>query len=140
VKLVGTPDQPGFETHLREILTQNRSHRRVEFLGRVSDDELLSLYANAFAVYYAPHDEDYGFVTLEAFASGKPVVTATDSGGVLDFVEDGKNGIVSAPAPEAIAGALNSLLDERRYQELTKDLSGAAAFFDWDEIVRRLTA
>ena len=32
-----------------------------------SDDELVELYADALAVVYAPFDEDYGYVTLEAF-------------------------------------------------------------------------
>ena len=30
---------------------------------------------------FAPFDEDYGYVTLEAFEARKPVVTASDSGG-----------------------------------------------------------
>jgi len=67
---------------------------RVEFLGRVPDDDLLRLYAHATAVYFAPWDEDYGYVTLEAFLSRKPVITAFDSGEPLEFVEDGQNGIV----------------------------------------------
>jgi glycosyltransferase involved in cell wall biosynthesis len=67
---------------------------RVEFLGFVPDDDLLGLYAHSTAVFFAPWDEDYGYVTLEAFLSQKPVITGFDSGGPLEFVEDGKNGIV----------------------------------------------
>ena len=36
---------------------------------------------------YAPFDEDYGYVTLEAFLARKPVITTTDAGGTLEFVE-----------------------------------------------------
>ena len=32
------------------------------------------------------YDEDYGYITLEAFFAGKPVITHTDSGGPLEFV------------------------------------------------------
>ncbi len=39
------------------------------------------LYKDALAVVYPPYDEDFGYVTLEAFLSRKPVVTCTDSGG-----------------------------------------------------------
>ena len=38
---------------------------------------------------FAPFDEDFGYVTLESFLAHKPVITATDAGGPLEFVEDG---------------------------------------------------
>jgi glycosyltransferase involved in cell wall biosynthesis len=82
----------------------------VEFLGRVSDEALIDLYAEAMGVFYAPFDEDYGYVTLEAMASGRPVVTATDSGGTLEFVKDGENGRIVSPDPLAFAEAFNGLL------------------------------
>lgn len=67
---------------------------RVEFLGFVPDERLLELYANCSAVFFAPLDEDYGYITLEAFLSQKPVITSFDSGGPLEFVEDRLNGLV----------------------------------------------
>ena len=70
---------------------------RVELAGAVDGDRLVDLYAGALAVYYAPFDEDYGYVTVEAFQSGKPVITTADAGGVLEFVRDGHNGIVCPP-------------------------------------------
>ena len=64
--------------------------------------------SGAFAVLYAPVDEDYGYVTVEAFLSGKPVVTCKDSGGTLDFVEDGvSSGYVADPEPQALAEAVD---------------------------------
>ena len=42
-----------------------------EFAGSASGDELVELYAGALAVIYAPFDEDYGYVTLEAFLVGE---------------------------------------------------------------------
>ena len=65
---------------------------RVAFLGAVDDDELLDLYADALAVAYPPFDEDFGYVTLEAFLARKPVITCVDSGGPNEFVIDGVNG------------------------------------------------
>jgi hypothetical protein len=50
---------------------------RVELLGFVSADELIALYAGARAAYYAPLNEDYGYVTVESFLSRKPVVTTS---------------------------------------------------------------
>ena len=86
---------------------------RVDFLGQVSDDTLLELYAGALAVVYAPYDEDYGYVTLEAFLARRPVVTTRDAGGPLEFVEHGTNGAVCEPDPEAIAGEINRLSGDR---------------------------
>ena len=73
-----------------------RSRADVTFAGRVTDEDLLSLYATCGAVIFPPADEDYGYISLEAFLSKKPVVTCTDSGGPLEFVEDGENGRVVA--------------------------------------------
>ena len=53
---------------------------RVRFLGEIDDDTLIELYANALAVVYPPFDEDFGYVTLEAFLSKKPVITTSDAG------------------------------------------------------------
>jgi glycosyltransferase involved in cell wall biosynthesis len=82
---------------------------RVRFLGEVGDAEIVDLYSGALGVIFAPYDEDYGYVTLEAFLSGKPVVTATDAGGPNEFVADGVNGRVVAPTPEAIGEAVRFL-------------------------------
>jgi glycosyltransferase involved in cell wall biosynthesis len=41
------------------------------------------------------------------------VVTCGDSGGVLEFVTDGDNGVVTAPEPAALAEALDRLWADR---------------------------
>ena len=47
-------------------------------------------------------------MTLEAFLARKPVITATDAGGPLEFVVDGVNGAVAEPEPEAIGAAISA--------------------------------
>jgi len=79
---------------------------RVEWAGSVDDRQLVNLYAGALGVVFPPFDEDYGYITLEAFLARKPVVTTTDAGGPLEFVEDGVTGLVVAPDPAAIADAI----------------------------------
>ena len=69
------------------------------FLGFVPAEELVALYAGCRAAYYGPVDEDYGYVTVEAFLSRKPVLTTTDAGGPLEFVTDGENGVGGASRP-----------------------------------------
>jgi glycosyltransferase involved in cell wall biosynthesis len=113
LKVVGSLDDLPFIDHLKAVIHKHGLQDRVEFLGRVSDDELRRLYANAGAVFYAPHQEDYGYVTLEAFASSKPVITATDSGGTLEFVKDGETGLVGPPDPERLGHRINQVIGDK---------------------------
>ncbi len=112
---------------------------RVRFAGRVSDAEAADLYAGARAVYYAPVDEDYGFATVEAFASAKPVITTADAGGVLEFVENGVTGYVTAPTPEAVAGSLAQVAADPA-RTATLGAAGAARVADitWEHVVDTL--
>lgn len=112
---------------------------RVDFLGTRSDEELIDLYAGALGVVYAPFDEDYGYVTLESFLSGKPVITASDSGGVLEFVEDGVNGCVCAPVPEEIARVINGLAGDRaRAAAMGAAGRERARLISWDGVIEKL--
>ncbi len=113
---------------------------RVELLGFVEDASLVDLYAGCLGVFYAPYDEDYGYVTIEAFKSGKPVVTASDSGGVLEFVEEGVTGLVgSAEQPQTIAARLDRLWEQR---DLAARLGAAGkarvASIGWDSVISEL--
>jgi glycosyltransferase involved in cell wall biosynthesis len=114
---------------------------RVEFFGSVDDERLLELYADALAVVYPPFDEDFGYVTLEAFLARKPVITATDSGGPNEFVVDGVNGFSCLPEPEAFAQAINALnADRRRAQSLGEAGQERARGITWDGVIEKLVA
>lgn len=115
---------------------------RVELPGRVSDERLLELYAGALAVFYAPFDEDYGYVTVEACRSQRPVLTTSDSGGVLEFVSDGVNGFVCAPGAHRELGArIDRLAGDRALAgRLGRAGAERVAEIDWDHVVERLLA
>jgi glycosyltransferase involved in cell wall biosynthesis len=124
---------------LEQLAAQTGVDDRVSFAGSVSGDDLIGLYANARAVIYAPFDEDFGYVTLEAFLSGKPVVTASDSGGPLEFVADGENGLVCAPAPDAMAAAVDRLIaDTALAERLGTAGRMRAQSVTWDGVVEQL--
>jgi glycosyltransferase involved in cell wall biosynthesis len=112
---------------------------RVRFLGRVSEGELAALYATCRAVAYVPVDEDFGMVPLEAFRSCKPVVTAGDSGGPLEFVRAEETGWVAEPDAASLAAALREALEDealaRRYGEAGLP---AAEAISWDGAIARL--
>jgi glycosyltransferase involved in cell wall biosynthesis len=112
---------------------------RVEFLGAVDDDTLVELYAGALAVGYAPFDEDFGYVTLEAFLARKAVVTTTDAGGPLEFVEHGVNGLVCDPSPAAVGEAFAALQhDAVRAVRLGEAGYERARLVTWDGVIERL--
>jgi glycosyltransferase involved in cell wall biosynthesis len=112
---------------------------RVEFAGAVGEEGLVDLYKGALAVVYTPFDEDYGYVTLESFLAHKPVITATDSGGPLEFVEDGVNGSISDPSPEALASAINGLAADRARAARLGDAGyERARQITWDGVIEQL--
>jgi glycosyltransferase involved in cell wall biosynthesis len=112
---------------------------RVELLGAVDTERLLDLYAGARAVLYVPFDEDYGYVTLEAFLARKPIITARDSGGPLEFVEDGVNGRICEPVPDSIADAIAAYADDERLAAAHGDAGYLRArTVTWDGVIERL--
>ncbi len=133
------PDGPE-RARLEQLAATLGISDRVRFLGRLPDAEVVHLYRTCRAVVYAPVDEDYGYAAVEALMAGKPVLTASDSGGVLEFVQDGVNGAVVAPD----AGALARVLDEwwRAPADAVRlGNSGPQAVADigWETVVRELT-
>ena len=111
---------------------------KIDFRGRVTDSELIDLYANARAVVYPPYDEDFGYVTLEAFLAHKPVVTASDSGGPLAFIENNTTGIVCEPEQEALAAAINNIADESRAKSLGDAGYERARQITWNGVIEKL--
>jgi len=78
----------GGGTKLKEL--QALAGPTVEFLGRVSDEELAKLYSQAIGFIFPPN-EDAGITPLEAMASGRPVL-AYGAGGALESVVAGMTG------------------------------------------------
>lgn len=117
---------------LRAIATPN-----VEFLGRVSDEELRELYARCrFSLL--PGEEDFGITPVEALASGKPVV-ALGRGGALETVPFFGGVFYSAPEDDAIGAAIE------RFEAIEEsirpaDLQAWARQFSEEEFMRRMSA
>jgi glycosyltransferase involved in cell wall biosynthesis len=112
--IAGPPDTPEDAEAMRCLVriegVEDRVTLDLRFLPRA---QLARLVNHALAVAYLPFDEDsLGYCTMEAFQAGKPVLTVTDAGGVLDIVRDGQTGLVVAPAPEALGGALAALVGD----------------------------
>lgn len=129
--------RPELERLIAELGVQDR----VSLLGWTSDADLVDLYAGALGVFYAPIDEDYGLVTLEAFYSARPVVTAVDAGGVLEFVSDKTNGRVLPVDPLAFAEVFDQLyLDRAEAKRLGEAGYITSRQISWEGCIRRLEA
>lgn len=136
--LAGEGGQYGY---LSELIAELGLQSRVRLLGAVSWDLMRALYARSFAVFFGPQDEDYGYVTLEAMLSHKPVITCTDSGGPLEFVIDGITGRVVEPQPALIADAIDALWADRAHTRQMGEAGHArytALDIRWDHVVARL--
>ncbi len=112
---------------------------RVTFTGRLTEPDLVTHLARCRAVVFVPHDEDYGFVTGEAFAAGKAVITCQDSGGPLELVRAGQNGWIAAPTAVGVATAIGEAMDgpgvaERLGRQGQRDISGLT----WANAVKKL--
>ena len=114
---------------------------KVRLIGRFSEQEKFTYYAQCLAVFFAPKDEDYGYITLEAMLSSKPVITCADSGGPLEFVEDQVTGYVCDPDPKAIARAIDKLYEDK---PKAKSMGQAgynkyhSANISWDNVIETL--
>lgn len=84
---------------------------KIEFLGRVSDEEKARLYQNALA-FINPQEEDFGITPVESMSSGRPVI-AYRKGGVLETVIDGKTGLFfNEQTPESLAEVIKLFKNE----------------------------
>lgn len=143
--VAGPPDSPGDLDALERMVEEHALQDVVDIRpGWMTDEDKADLLARCRACVYMPFDEDsYGYVTLEAYASGKPVITSTDSGtGVRALVIDEETGWVREPEPEAVADAFDCAYREaavvhdmgRAGQEKVEELN-----ISWDHVINELT-
>lgn len=131
----------GQKERYAQLIENYGLNNRVKLLGQISTEELIVYFAHSLAVFFGPKDEDYGYVTLEAMLSAKPVITCTDSGGPLEFVKHSDTGFVVAPRPESIASAIDFLFFN---QQVSKDMgqAGLAHYhrlnISWEAVVNTL--
>lgn len=128
------------EDRLRRLAAESGSANRIDWISRASDEEMLDLYSRARIVIVPPAGEDLGYVPLEAFLSGKPVLATDDAGGPLEFVRDGETGLVVPPKPEAIGAALETAWESPALSEMGERGRARVTEITWDAAVGTLLA
>ena len=110
----------------------------------ISDERKKQLLSTALGVVHAPVDEDsYGYSGLEGASARRALITTTDSGGVLELVRDGENGLVVTPDPESMGAAFDRLHEDRDLAARLGEAHGerlASLGIDWDHTIARLLA
>ncbi|MDB5457244.1 MAG: glycosyl transferase group 1 [Caulobacter sp.] len=140
--IAGPPESLAYADRLRALVEAHDLGDRVDLrFGYHPRADIAAWVNGALACAYLPYDEDsLGYVTMEAFAAGKAVLTTSDSGGLLEIVGP-ETGVVAAPEAQAVAEGLDQLTSvASRAMSL-----GAAAQnlwtakgVTWDHTVRKL--
>lgn len=128
-------------SYLENVIKKDHLQERVKLAGFISEEEKIQYYANCLGVYFGAYDEDYGYVTLEALFSEKPVIVHHDAGGPLEFIEDGRNGFVVEAEARKIAEKMDYLYENRDKavdmgREGKQSLIGKR--MDWDYVIEQL--
>lgn len=125
----------------RQFLLQKArtSDVKVNIETDVSEDSLLNLYNRALIVVYAPVNEPFGLVPLEAMAFGTPIV-GVNEGGVAETILDGITGRLIPRDASTFGKAVQLLLenDDLRDQYGRQAREYVLSTWGWDKSVARI--
>ena len=127
--------------YIQDLIQKNKLQDRVKLAGFISEEEKINYYANCLGVYFGAYDEDYGYITLEAFFSEKPVIVHKDAGGPLEFVEHEKNGYILEADAQRVAEKIDELYTNCKKAELLGKAGRRSLdekHMDWDYVIEQL--
>lgn len=133
LKIAGAP--AGYYTGHKQL--QQDATENIELLGRVTDEELVTLYSGAKAFLALATDEDFGITPVEAMLCGTPVI-AYHGGGYKETVIDGKTGIFfHEPTVASLAQAI------KKFEKMNfdpKECRKQAEKFSKERFIREIKA
>ena len=107
--IAGQKEESYFNREILPLINDAHIKDKIEVMDYIDQEKKFELYLNCLAVIFTPYDEDYGYITPESFYFSKCLITTSDSGGPLEFVENQKTGIIIQPDPKLIAQAMDEL-------------------------------
>lgn len=126
------------QKELEKLCQQWNIADRVEFVGRVPFAEMPAYLQAANLFCFASVTETQGLVTLEAMAAGLPV-TAVDATGTSDIVIHEQNGLLTPNNAEALAAAIDRVLqDETLAEKLRQGAIKTAAAYEIHIVTEKL--
>jgi glycosyltransferase involved in cell wall biosynthesis len=135
-------DDFGARESLELLVKEEGIARAVVFTGRLSREDLMSAFKNAFVFAFPSLYEAFGIVLIEAMAAGIPVI-ATESSAIPCVVSHGSTGLLF-PAGDfhSLADALRQVLrDEKLRSTLARDGQAyARKYFSWEKTIDQTRA
>ena len=143
LRLCGVSGGSGYVLQLKKAIASRGLQNRVHFENEwISEQRKVDLLSQCLAAAYIPLDEDsYGYPSLEASHSSKPILATVDSGGVCELVEHGVNGLIAEPDPKALAEAMDRLyLDRKGTQKMGLNAASRVGEMNisWSHVLERL--
>jgi glycosyltransferase involved in cell wall biosynthesis len=139
--LAGKADTDAYGDMLQAKINDYGLQDRVKLVGYVSEEQKAALIARSVACLNLPYDEDYGYVTVEAFHARKPIIACKDGGAINEIVEHQVNGLIVDSSPEALAEAMETLWANRKRARDMGDQASATLkklHIDWGYVLERL--
>lgn len=141
-KIAGGIGSENFYDYLKNLAKETETESRIDFLGRISDNDLVALYNTCKVFVFPARDIDGNFegfpmVFYEANACGAPVITTKGFGSEY-AIKDGYNGILVEPEDvNGIAKAIRSILsDEQLRGTMSQNSLEVAGRHTWDKIAQ----
>jgi len=141
VIFAGQADNENYLQSLQDRAVELGVSHQVHWLGHVTEQEKMRLYADCLMVIFPSCREDYGYITPEAMLSSKGVITLDDSGGALEFVIHDQTGSILPPDARALGAEMNRIWKNktlaRTYGENAKTRI-AGMGISWDKVIESL--
>lgn len=140
-KIAGSVQQkPHFVEYLKKLIKENSLEEKVEFLGRVSDEDLFKYYATCTAFVLAAQTirgafEGFPMVFYESSSLGAPLI-ATNGYGSEYVIKDGYNGfLVPQKNVTELVNAMRKIVSNPALRvTMSKNAISEAAKHSWDTI------
>ena len=142
--ITGKSEENSYINEIYEFIKNNDLREKVTIIDKwISEQDKAGFLSKCLANVYVPIDEDsYGYSSLEAFHSGKAVISCTDSGGTDELIVSGKNGYLLEPDPRKLAEVFDRLYEDKKLAE-SLGLAGLDRIeqlgITWDNVIERFT-
>ena len=124
----------GYEKQsLIDFVLENKCQDWVSLPGRISDDELITLYRSAWIIVSNSIREGWGLTLAEAAACGTPSV-ATDIIGHRDLIKNNVTGYLVKNDSEFVQKVVSLLKDKDTLQRFSTDAQTIVKDCSWDSV------
>lgn len=131
--IVGNADDKEYYKKIKRYAKKN-----IKIFTNIDDDQFVKFYQNCFAVLLTAKNEDFGIVSVEAQACGKPVI-AVNEGGFKETVIDGKTGFLTEAKASSVAEHMLILVKNSNLRkEMSKNARKNATKYSWKNFSKKM--